>query len=299
MKEKAFRNKQIFSEDRIKIFILSSLFCALIALAGCGKAVTMHKPESAEMGLESAEMNYKTSTWNGQGNEQTNINSIKTNTEGTGRQSSWNSKDNKETEQENADEERGQESVENGEESQHMVNRIRVHICGEVANPGVYEMEEGSRVIDAVELAGGFTDEACGNEINLAGIIVDSMRIYIPNGQDVEDIRKGMNTGNTYLDQNAAYYASPFATGSYLTADNLSAAKATDMAGNAGKVLININTADENELIKISGIGQTRARSIIEYRQKNGPFNKIEDIQKVSGIGAASFAKMKDMITVD
>lgn len=306
MKEKVIINKHIMSGDRIKIFMLSSLFCVLITILGCGKVVTMHKPESVEVGIEGSRMDEGSGSSQGsgskgndnQGNEWSNSNSLKTSIEDAGRESSLNSKKSQDMGQESGDVEGAQKSLKSGEESQYAVNRIRVHICGEVTTPGVYEIDEGSRVIDAVELAGGFTDKACEDDINLAGILVDSARVYIPNEQDIRDMKAGKN-GNMYLDQSAAYYAFPYVTASYPLMNNQSANKSSNTAENSGKILININTAGEAELVQITGIGQTRARSIIEYRQKNGPFNKIEDIQKVSGIGAASFAKMKDMITVD
>jgi len=231
MKEKAFSYKQIFSGDRIKRFILSSLFCALITIVGCGNAVTMHKAQSVGSVSDSAEKVQK----------------------------SLEDISKRETEESVA------ESVDAEED---VSSTIRIHICGEVNNPGVYEIEVGSRVIDAVELAGGFTDVACSDEINLAGVLSDSVRVYIPNEQDIKD---GKLTGDV----------------------------SANGAESTGKALININTADEAQLVQITGIGQTRARSIIEYRQKNGRFNRIEDIQKVSGIGEASFDKMKDMITVE
>lgn len=306
MKEKVIIIKHIMSGDRIKIFMLSSLFCVLITILGCGKVVTMHKPESVEVGIEGSGMDEGSGSSQGsgskgndnQGNEWLNSNGLKTSIEDAGWENSLNSKKSQDMGQESGDAEGAQKSLKSGEESQYAVNRIRVHICGEVVNPGVYEIEDGSRVIDAVELAGGFTDKACEDDINLAGILIDSTRIYIPNEQDIEDMNAG-KSGNMYSNQSATYYAYPYVTGSYPVGDSKAAVNESGAAGNNGKILININTADVTELVQITGIGQTRARSIIEYRQKNGPFNKIEDIQKVSGIGEASFAKMKDMITVD
>lgn len=302
MKEKVIINKHIMSGDRIKIFMLSSLFCVLITILGCGKVVTMHKPESVEIGLESAENDSErdgiASLENG--SEYDGIESVENGLEYAGLVSIENGSVNAKTGQKRTltvSEEVGTDEKLKQEVIAEPL-RIRIHICGEVVNPGVYEIEDGSRVIDAVELAGGFTDKACEDDINLAGILIDSTRVYIPNEQDIRDMKAGKN-GNMYLDQSAAYYAFPYVTDSYPLMNNQSANKSSNMAENSGKILININTAGEAELVQITGIGQTRARSIIEYRQENGPFNKIEDIQKVSGIGAASFAKMKDMITVD
>ncbi len=136
-----------------------------------------------------------------------------------------------------------------------------VDIKGCIKNPGVYKLVKGSRVKDVIELAGGLTSDSDTSNINLAKIIEDEMVININSVND--------NSGNNYG----------------MNSTNLSD-------------LININTASLEQLMTLSGIGESKAKSIISYREENGNFNEIEDITKVSGIGQALYEKIKDYITV-
>ena len=148
-----------------------------------------------------------------------------------------------------------------------------VHICGAVCAPGVYELPQGSRIIDAVEAAGGFASDAAQDARNLAESIADGSMIRIP----------------TFLE---AQEESREVTEIYDSGkEELSAA--AEQAG-----LVNINTADAAVLQTLPGIGESRAAAIIAYREQNGAFTCIEDIMKVSGIKQAAFEKLKDRITV-
>ena len=139
---------------------------------------------------------------------------------------------------------------------------IYVHICGAVINPGVYQVPVGTRVYQALELAGGSSDDAYLSGINLADKLADGQKVYIPSeGENAEGI---------------------------LSTDS----------GDVQSVMININTASEAELMTLPGIGQSRAKDIINYRVKNGLFESIDDIMKVSGIKEAAFEKIKDLIKV-
>ena len=139
---------------------------------------------------------------------------------------------------------------------------IYVHICGAVINPGVYQVPAGTRVYQALELAGGSSDDAYLSGINLADKLADGQKVYIPaEGENAEGI---------------------------LSIDS----------GDVQSVMININTASEAELMTLPGIGQSRAKDIINYRVKNGLFESIDDIMKVSGIKEAAFEKIKDLIKV-
>ena len=139
---------------------------------------------------------------------------------------------------------------------------IYVHICGAVINPGVYQVPAGTRVYQALELAGGSSDDAYLSGINLADKLADGQKVYIPaEGENAEGI---------------------------LSIDS----------GGVQSVMININTASEAELMTLPGIGQSRAKDIINYRVKNVLFESIDDIMKVSGIKEAAFEKIKDMIKV-
>lgn len=155
-------------------------------------------------------------------------------------------------------------------------NKIKVYIAGAINNEGVYEMDEGSRIADIIEKAGGLTTEANIKNINLAYVIEDGMKIYIPkiNENTVED-----NTENNITKGNS---------------NSQDTNKAEDNKQNT----ININTATQTELETLPGIGPSIASKIIEYRKQNGKFKKIEDLKNVSGIGENKFQKIKDLITV-
>ncbi len=155
--------------------------------------------------------------------------------------------------------------------------QLAVYVCGAVASPGVYELDEGSRIMDAVEAAGGFSGDADTTYVNLAAKLTDGMKLLIPTIEE---------TANAGKDN------------SFLTYEAGTLAEASDTpAGNQGG-LININTATKEELKTLSGIGDSTAEKIIRYREDNGGFSKIEDIMKVSGIKEKLFSKIRDNITV-
>lgn len=141
-----------------------------------------------------------------------------------------------------------------------------VHVCGAVQNPGVYTLEEGSRIYQAVEAAGGFTQDAGADYLNQADRVSDGMKIYVPDLDELQDMAWQEIPGNAF--------------------------------GNAEDGLVNINTADEALLCTLSGVGSSRAKSIIAYRQEHGSFQKIEDIMNVEGIKEGLFQKIRDNITV-
>ena len=154
-----------------------------------------------------------------------------------------------------------------------------VHICGAVNRPGVYTFPEGSRVCDAVEAAGGLSDDAAVSSINQAALLSDGLQIVVPSEEEAEGLSpQGASSGI-------------FSSGVY----------SADSAGETGQSaggLVNINTASLDELMTLPGIGQTRAEAIVAYRQERGGFQTIEDIMKVSGIKEGSFEKLKEKITV-
>jgi len=147
---------------------------------------------------------------------------------------------------------------------------LRVHVAGAVVRPGVYDLEDGSRVTDAVEAAGGFVAEADKNAINLAAFLEDGERLDIP------------FVAGFVPEEEQGFVVITEGTPSPL----------------AGEELVDINTASLEELDKLPGIGQTTAQRIIAYRTDNGPFGSIEDIINVSGIGTATYEEIKDLITV-
>jgi competence protein ComEA len=149
------------------------------------------------------------------------------------------------------------------------MSRIVVHVEGQVAHPGVYELDQGSRVIDAVEMAGGLTPEA-DRRINLAQKLQDEAFIYVP----AVDESLGEDT----------FLQPTFSFQSGLTA--------------ADQSLVNINTADDKKLETLPGIGPVLAERIIAYRQQHGPFRQLEDIKKVTGIGDKRFDDIQSSITL-
>ncbi len=141
--------------------------------------------------------------------------------------------------------------------------KIIIHIAGQVKKPGVYELTEKSRVIDALIKAGGETRQAYLDGINLAAAINDGQKIYIP---------------------------------AVSSKDNGSNINSADINFNQEK--ININTADISELESLTGIGTVRAKNIIEYRNNNGAFKKLEQLLEVNGIGEVTFQNIKDECTL-
>ena len=161
------------------------------------------------------------------------------------------------------------ESVPAAEESEPPIQAVYfVHVCGQVNAPGVYEMEPGSRIYEAVERAGGFSPEADSQYLNLAQEISDGMKIEVPTPEQARE----------------------------WSASGRAAAGAEAASGQGSKV--NINTAGKEELMTLSGIGASRADDIIRYRDTYGPFERIEDIMNISGIKDAAFQKIKDSISV-
>lgn len=160
-----------------------------------------------------------------------------------------------------------------------------VHICGAVSAPGVYELPAGSRIIDAVEAGGGFlpeADEAC---CNLAEEIVDGCQIYI--------MTKTESCADGQTEKKAGIQTSPDSN-MQTTDRNVRSNSATALENG----LVNLNTADVAALMTLPGIGESRAKAIISYREQHGAFAQIEDIMKISGIKQAAFSKIKDKITV-
>ncbi|MBO4815681.1 MAG: helix-hairpin-helix domain-containing protein [Clostridia bacterium] len=151
-------------------------------------------------------------------------------------------------------------------------NEIVVHITGEVENEGIIKIEENARLADVIEKAGGATNEADLSKINLAYAVKDGQKIYIPNIE--EDL------GEEYITNDAGEGVLPEEI------ENLKAEK------------VNINTAKQTELETLNGIGPSTALKIINYRNENGKFKKIEDIKNVPGIGESKFENIKEDICV-
>ncbi|MBN1145893.1 MAG: helix-hairpin-helix domain-containing protein [Anaerolineales bacterium] len=154
---------------------------------------------------------------------------------------------------------------------------IAVHVAGAVANPGVFSLEAGSRVRDAIEAAGGLLPEADTQALNLAAFSQDGERLVIPTLPP----------------------PTPFALPSRLSMATPAQSGSTPASVPGRGNLININTATQAELESLPYIGPALAQRIIEYREANGPFESIEEIIEVYGIGQSTFEKIKDLITVE
>lgn len=172
------------------------------------------------------------------------------------------------------------ETNSNGEETENRGEMMLVHITGEVKNWGVIELPEGSRVIDAVNKAGGFTDSADVEKVNLAYELSDGVKVYIPSKNEDE-------IGDT-------------TTKEYITADsgNNVITGGNDMKKETKSELVNINKATQTELETLPGIGPSTALKIISYRNENGSFSSIEDIKNVNGIGDSKYESIRELICV-
>lgn len=158
--------------------------------------------------------------------------------------------------------------------------RLLVHVDGAVASPGVYVLEEEDpRMNDAVMHAGGLTPEADTSGVNLAAPVADGQKVHIPAvGEEPPQVEASPAGADPAV--------APVAEGSPAPA----AAQADG--------LVNVNTASEQELCQLPGVGEATASAIVRERDANGPFASVEDIMRVSGIGEKKFAKMRDLICV-
>ena len=186
-----------------------------------------------------------------------------------------------------------------------------VHIYGAVVNPGVYELPEGSRIYQAVSAAGGFAEEACQDYVNQARQVSDGMKIWIPTEKEAAKLLTSSGDGKGGTDglggssAGTVNVSGPYGDSAGIETVNAQTANTDSVgagadpgAGTAGSGLVNINTATVEQLCTLNGIGESRAKTIIAYREAHGNFAKKEDIMKVTGIKESSYAKIKDQITV-
>lgn len=162
------------------------------------------------------------------------------------------------------------EKSENNTQNREDNSMTMCQIDGCVNKPGVYSFKKDDRIKDIVELAGGFTQDADTKSVNLAMKLKDEMKIYIPSKSE------------TSKEQNNDTQSSDLVT----------------IRDNNSSNLVNINTADSNKLQTLPGIGPSKAKKIIEFREKN-QFKKIEEIKNVDGIGDKTFESLKSLITID
>lgn len=167
---------------------------------------------------------------------------------------------------------------------------VRVDVKGAVKNPGVYELDSNSRVIDAIKLAGGVKSSASTKYLNLSKKVSDEMIIYVYTSNQI----KNMNIDENIIEEcNCPTIDTSSCAGSNIIT---SIGDSTVKDDNTNKV--SLNNASKDELMTLTGIGESKALAIIEYRNNNGGFKVLEDIMNVSGIGEAAYNKIKDYITL-
>lgn len=151
---------------------------------------------------------------------------------------------------------------------------IIIHITGAVRLPGIVKLEEGSRIEDAINKAGGLTEDADISKVNLAFVLEDGVKIKIPSNSDIGDLEEDIvnnGSGENILE---------------------------DFENSSESTLLNINKATEQELQRLPGIGPSLASKIIKYRNEMGKFSNVEDIKNVNGIGENKFENIKNNISV-
>lgn len=144
--------------------------------------------------------------------------------------------------------------------------KLFVHTAGQVNSPGLYELVEGKRVMDAIKLAGGPAPNADLDAINLAEPLTDGMKITVPDKSPAVETPATVDSGNS--------------------------------GGTSAQSTVNINTANESELDSLPGVGPATAKKIMDHRQSAGRFKTIDDLKNVKGIGAKKFEELKDKITI-
>ena len=182
-----------------------------------------------------------------------------------------------------------QESNQTNETEKETEETIVVHISGAVNIEGIVELEAGSRIANAIEKAGGVKENADMTDINLAYPLEDGMKIHIPIKEETEANKNNENM----IDERYIISSSGGVSSKEDTNSIQGSSKST-----TSNAKVNINTATQEELDTLPGIGPSIASKIIDYREQNGKFNSIEEIKEVSGIGDAKYQKIKDSITI-
>lgn len=171
---------------------------------------------------------------------------------------------------------------------------IRVDIKGYVAYPGVYEVENNSRVIDVINKAGGLLENSDTNYINLSKKVFDEMIIIVYSTEEIENFKESKKE-IIYIENECE--CPDNINDACITATSIVSNTLNDNNSNVQtNKLISINTGTVDELMLLDGIGESKAKSIIEYREKNGNFKSLEEIKNVSGIGDVAYSKIKDSI---
>ena len=174
--------------------------------------------------------------------------------------------------------------------------KIKVDIKGEINTPGVYELNEGDRVSDAIKVSGGLTENADTTLINLSKNLKDEMVIIIYNKNEIEKLKQELTTTKTVIEYIEKECTCPDVINDACINESKEENKEEQKEEKDKK--ISINTATQEELESIPGIGSSKAKAIIKYREEHGNFKTIEEITNVNGIGNNTFEKFKDFITL-
>lgn len=165
-------------------------------------------------------------------------------------------------------------SIENNtKENEESKELVIVHITGAVRTPGIVKLPEGARIEDAIDKAGGLTEDADISDVNLAYVLEDGIKIKIPTISEEKNEEIIINSSGEGIVEK-------------------------EISNNSENKIININKANETDLQTLPGIGASLAGRIVEYRNSNGKFNEIEDIKNVSGIGESKYENIKNLICV-
>lgn len=165
-------------------------------------------------------------------------------------------------------------SIENNtKENEGSKELVIVHITGAIKTPGIVKLPEGARIEDAIDKAGGLTEDADISDVNLAYVLEDGIKIKIPTISEEKNEEIIINSSGEGIVEK-------------------------EISNNSENKIININKANETDLQTLPGIGASLAGRIVEYRNSNGKFNEIEDIKNVSGIGDSKYENIKNFICV-
>ncbi len=186
------------------------------------------------------------------------------------------------------------ETTEDADKADRVSGKCYVYVCGEVAEPGVYVLEPGDRIYEAVEMAGGMTADAGTCAVNLAESVYDGLMVYIPDSEEAAGMTGSMTLAGDGV-VSAVGSLNP-AGGSGAKAGGGSAEGTASESGEDGR--LNLNTASLAELMTLSGIGQTKAQAVVNYRDAHGGFSSVEEIMNVDGIKEGLYNRIRDQIKV-
>jgi competence protein ComEA len=184
------------------------------------------------------------------------------------------------------------ETTEDADKADRASGKCYVYVCGEVAEPGVYVLEPGDRIYEAVEMAGGMTADAGTCAVNLAESVYDGLMVYIPDSEEAAGMAGSMTSAG----------GSAVSAGGSVTSADSSVRNGEGTSGGTALSLedgrLNLNTASLAELMTLSGIGQTKAQAVVNYRDAHGGFSSVEEIMNVDGIKEGLYNRIRDQIKV-